>query len=47
MYFNIWTCVLFLYLRVTSTNNLAFISLDPEQARQNARPDLDANCMAL
>ena len=22
-------------------------SLDPEQARQNARPDLDSNCFAL
>ena len=36
-----------LYLRVTSTNNLAFKQFRPRSGQRNAEPDLDANCLAL
>ena len=35
-----------LYLLVTSADNLAN-SLDPDQAQQNIRPDLDPNDLTL
>ena len=36
-----------LHLQVPSANSQFANSLDPDQARQNVGPDLDANCLTL